>query len=1004
MNDISVLVMSCDLYSDIWEAFFKCKDKYWENSPKTYLVSETKECKYCDTIKAQGTWTSRLKEALEQIDTKYVLFMMDDFFIRSKVDTDRINSTLKLFKKDTACFNFEINTLSYEGKNVLNGFAERNNKEPYLNSCQPSIHDRLKLIERLQDEQSAWEWELTQVDSPYKFYINKTEKVIDIGQEYLQLFGIARGKWTMEAYRFLKDFDIDFSKRGFFKGSLGEYENKPKLSIVIPYYKTYELTKILLDNLCNQITDEVQVILIDDGCNDTRLDNYPIEVIHCKKNGGLSYARNRGLEKATGKYLTFIDSDDDVSKDYIEKILNKIDTSEFDYCMFSFRYVGAMEKDVIIKGEPEDWNNCVWNCIYKRSILGKFDENIQMIEDKLFNQAYRKGKRENIEDILYNYLWGRYDSLSQRNARKEIGIDFKKYKLSIIIPYYKTLELTKKLLNTLIPQLKSEVEVILVDDGCNELELDNYPITVIHQENYGVSKARNTGLDIAQGKYIAFIDSDDMITKDYIKTILDKIKEDFDYCYLGFESSSGEFIIDKEPLANNTCVWNCIYNSNTIGTHRFPEDIQYGEEELFNLKTRVGKRENINKKLYKYNDNRVNSITYLHSQGLLSKYRPLKAQLVMFLKFISKIGGIETFLYEFFKEYHDKYDILFLYEDCDPFQLARYRKLVKCKEYFNEQIECTTFLNVNHTGNIANNVIATSGNYYDMVHTDYLSMGWKYTKHPKTTKTICVSEVGKRAFLNFYPKEPCEVIYNLLNQVKPSKSMIEKRKKEILALTTEKDPIIIISAARLSHEKGYERMKKFAKRLNERNIPFIWVIFTNDTEDEKINGLVLASPRYNVNEYIACADWYSSKSDTECCSYSNFEAFDLRIPIISTDYPSIYEQGMQVGKNGYILNMDMSNMDEVIDNIVSHKLKGFDYKLPNVLPQWNKLLGKKQKSSYIWDGKEAPTDIRDVWVALSRVKDDKGQVHFKDSEVVDLSPQRVRLLLEFNLIKRKDVI
>src|SRR5574344_2460467 len=110
-------------------------------------------------------------------------------------------------------------------------------------------------------------------------------------------------------------------------------------------------------------------------------------------------------------------------------------------------------------------------------------------------------------------------------------------KLSIIIPYYKTLELTKKLLDTLVPQLTKECECILIDDGCNELELDKYPITVIHKENGGVSKARNTGIDKATGEYIVFIDSDDMIKSNYIETILNKIKSTkFDYCLFSWEA------------------------------------------------------------------------------------------------------------------------------------------------------------------------------------------------------------------------------------------------------------------------------------------------------------------------------------------------------------------------------------------------------------------------------------------------------------------------------------
>ena len=104
-------------------------------------------------------------------------------------------------------------------------------------------------------------------------------------------------------------------------------------------------------------------------------------------------------------------------------------------------------------------------------------------------------------------------------------------KLSIRIPYYNTYELTNRLIEGLLPQLTNETEVILVDDGCFEKRfISNIPyIKVIHQDNGGVSKARNTGIQEAKGKYIAFIDSDDMVTMDYVSQLLkliDNIQDD----------------------------------------------------------------------------------------------------------------------------------------------------------------------------------------------------------------------------------------------------------------------------------------------------------------------------------------------------------------------------------------------------------------------------------------------------------------------------------------------
>ena len=179
------------------------------------------------------------------------------------------------------------------------------------------------------------------------------------------------------------------------------------------------------------------------------------------------------------------------------------------------------------------------------------------------------------------------------------------YKLSIITPYYKTLEYTKKLADVLIPQLTDETEWIIIDDGCNELELDRLVannITIIHLEkNSGcASIPRNIGLDNAKGEYIAFIDSDDLVKPNYISTILNKIETGFDYCFIGWESHA--FRIIGTPPDWNGCVWNTIYNKNIIGDKRFREDLVIAEDYDFNCRVRTGKEEMIPEVLYYYND------------------------------------------------------------------------------------------------------------------------------------------------------------------------------------------------------------------------------------------------------------------------------------------------------------------------------------------------------------------------------------------------------------------
>lgn len=185
-------------------------------------------------------------------------------------------------------------------------------------------------------------------------------------------------------------------------------------------------------------------------------------------------------------------------------------------------------------------------------------------------------------------------------------------KLSIIIPYYNSLIYIKELFKVLEPQLNNEVEVIIVDDGCNEKELDNLKAKVIHLEENsgGASIPRNVGLDNAKGEYIAFIDSDDSVSENYISTILAKIEtDDFDYCYFSWQATEFTIIIDDVPPAWNCCVWDCVYKRETIGDNRFNPKFKMAEDANFNNRVRKGKKEIIPKILYYYNRKSPNSLT-----------------------------------------------------------------------------------------------------------------------------------------------------------------------------------------------------------------------------------------------------------------------------------------------------------------------------------------------------------------------------------------------------------
>lgn len=203
-NDYAILVLSCDKYEPCWTPFFKLLDKYWECHPKVYLVTESKTCEYCDTINVNSNvWSERFLQALREIEEEYVLTMLDDFFIRDYVDNDRINEIE--FDNNTICYNFE---LEYREPALrLNGWDIQKNNQVYLNSCQPTLWCKKKLMQRLYNSLNPQEWELQNIDSRYIHFINNQDFIIDIGYRHQDLsigWGITRGKLSRECRDFLE--------------------------------------------------------------------------------------------------------------------------------------------------------------------------------------------------------------------------------------------------------------------------------------------------------------------------------------------------------------------------------------------------------------------------------------------------------------------------------------------------------------------------------------------------------------------------------------------------------------------------------------------------------------------------------------------------------------------------------------------------------------------------------------------------------------------------------
>lgn len=276
---------------------------------------------------------------------------------------------------------------------------------------------------------------------------------------------------------------------------------------------------------------------------------------------------------------------------------------------------------------------------------------------------------------------------------------------------------------------------------------------------------------------------------------------------------------------------------------------------------------------------------------------------------INQIGGVETFLYEVAKKYHKK-DIIVFYTTGDNEQVRRLRQYVKVIQLTNQIIKCEkVFLNYN----ISNIDRFRAKEYIQVIHADYKAQRLPPHTHPKITKYVGVSQAVCDTFTELTGK-PCELCYNPITVDEPMRTLV------------------LVTASRLTKEKGKERMKTLGQLLDKANIPYIWYVFTNDKQAIDNPHIIYMKPTLNIQSYIRMADYVVQLSDTESYCYTMVESLCLGTPVIICDWPVVKELGIDE-KYGFVLPFDMSNVP--IEEIYNRKFS-FKYQPPK--DDWENLL------------------------------------------------------------------
>ena len=234
------------------------------------------------------------------------------------------------------------------------------------------------------------------------------------------------------------------------------FDSLPIISVIVPVYNVEKYLKRCVDSILNQDMKEIEIILVNDGSTDSSpsiCDKYikedsRIKVIH-KKNSRVAAARNDGIRVATGKYISFIDSDDWIESNMYKSMYEKAEEFNVDFIMCDLSKKGVDKSYNVsqpissgfydkerIKNElfpclimfeniefPPTISNCT--CLFKREFLIKnnifYDEDIHYCEDSIFGSKamynanrfyYMKNK------YFYNYFYNSNSTTSTYNKNK----------------------------------------------------------------------------------------------------------------------------------------------------------------------------------------------------------------------------------------------------------------------------------------------------------------------------------------------------------------------------------------------------------------------------------------------------------------------------------------------------------------------------------------------------------------------------------------------------------
>lgn len=430
-------------------------------------------------------------------------------------------------------------------------------------------------------------------------------------------------------------------------------------------------------------------------------------------------------------------------------------------------------------------------------------------------------------------------------------------------------------------------------------------------------------IDKALGKYIVFIKEEDKIAKEYLTTVVETLKNDFDCCFINYNieynhKNNTKICTNKIELANNKpyygeYIWAFIYNK-----EKLKKIIKIDDMETFN---KTVDEEFINRTA-------INNLIYFHNpkgKKIIKNLGLCDLKRTEYYKNIIYIGsgcngifnGYISWINNLGRYFEKLYEITIIYDKIQPITFNSFSKYFNCVERQN---------NINY---VCESLSITYSTYYYpknlfTLDQNYLFIHGNMSDYPNARRFhddifshyVAVSKTAAKKAIGYFPTDNIEFILNPF----------------VLDNDLVKPHLTLTSAFRHCKVKRPDRVEKLASILDKLEIPYTWNIFTDKNENTNKNGLIYRRRVNNPIPYIKDSDYFVLLSDSEAMPYCVLEALAVNTKVILTPLEAYNELEIKNEENAIIIPFEYfedgneDKLTKVVKKIYKEKEKEINYK------------------------------------------------------------------------------